>query len=598
MAGMCDTTRSGFNSRLELFERVLFGTADGRGTVDIEQLAALCIDGIPDTADGLRATCWQLLLGCLPVDRSQWANARDEGRRTYAELVHSVQKQAEHDTEAAMQLQTLGTQIRADIERTQPDISLFRQPIADSDGRARSMGAGSVRTGSSETTLNDDVLAPPQTHGDAMARVLAVYARFNRGAGYAQGMNEVLAPLYHVAAQSQGDTEADAFHMLVRALRGAHLDLFVAALDTHGGGLQGALSRWWTQRVRVADAELWERLTALGARPEHFAVRWLLVWGAREFALPDVLALWDAVIAAAGGSGSSSSDGDRRVADDLAQTRVCEPVRAMVGRIPCVVRVRRCVSGDAGDTEQLGFLFDFFTAVLLALRPRLMHASFDACLALLQGLRAADVPELREMRALVAGAVRLRQIRCETRAVRACRAVLASADCHRPPVRVPMTPTRLLRQITSRIGLAANPMSPPPSPVGSIAAVEPESAVALCVVPLPSARLGVFEPVADDESVMRLLGSCCALAPSLASVVGGGSMRVSVPARSRSVGQLPPLEPWWKRSTQQQQQQQQLLSPVSPPCVCVCVDGSCCGVQGSLRVRRRIELVDGDSDDD
>ncbi|KAJ1821387.1 hypothetical protein LPJ56_003251, partial [Coemansia sp. RSA 2599] len=377
----------------------------------------------------------------------------------------------------------------------------------------------------------------------------------------------------------------------------------------------GALQQWWTLRVRAADPELWQRLTALGARPEHFAVRWLLVWGAREFSLPDVLALWDAVLASSVvGSLGVDGGGKRRLADELACARDCAPVHAMAGRIPCAVRVPCGISGDVGDAEQLGFLFDFFTAVLLALRPRLMQAGFDACLALLQGLRSADLPELREMRTLVASVVQLRRSRCEARAVRACCAVLASADFRRPSAsssQAPSTPTRLFRQITGRIGLGGPP-SPPTSPVGRSAVVEPDTSVSLYVVPLPNARLGVFEPVSGDASVMRLLGTCSAISPSLASVVVGETMHVSVPTRLRrkpaslATRPAPPLEPWWRgasqswkgrhSASQQHQQQQQLPSPVSPPCVCI--DGSCCGMQGSLRVRRRVELVDGDSDDD
>ncbi|KAJ2885591.1 hypothetical protein FB639_001740 [Coemansia asiatica] len=596
MIAICDDFDSGLGNRSDLFERVLFGS--DTGTVDIEQLATLCMDGIPETADRWRATCWQLLLGYLPADRSQWDRTRIEARQTYFELVHSVAKQAEQDAAVATLMQTVAAQIRADIERTQPDISLFRQQISK-DKRSNTMRTGttinSASSSSSESTLFSDneqaasaehkqelcvcdsMLGQPQTHGDAMARVLLVYARFNRGAGYAQGMNEVLAPLYHVAeqqAQTAGDAEADAFHMLVRMLSGAHLDLFVAALDTPAGngGLRGALHQWWTHRVRDADAELWERLAALGARPEHFAVRWLLVWGAREFALPDVLVLWDAAIA-------SSAKQKPVLAVELAQARASKPVSAMAGRIACAVRVCCGVSGDAGDLEQLGFLYDFFTAVLLALRPRLMRSNFDTCLALLQGLRSADVPELCDMRALVASTVKLRQNRCKTRAVRACCAVLASADRRQQPsLRAPSTPTRLLRQITGRRTDS-----------------DSAAAVLLCVAPLSDDRLAVFEPISEDEAVMRLLGSCSAAVPSLASVAVGESMLVSVP-RLRSTPLPSPLPspslfvPWWSDPASR------LLSPVSPPCVCI--DGSCCGMQGSLRVRRRIELNDADSDND
>ncbi|KAJ1951092.1 hypothetical protein FBU59_000362 [Linderina macrospora] len=454
----------------------------------------------------------------------------------------------------------LAEQIRVDVDRTMPDIALLHSSTENAGDNISRCGTNiSERTAVSSVSsvealgsltwqadhlkksLGDkvcSVLASASgngaekevaTHAEAMARILYVYARFNRGAGYVQGMNEILAPLYYVVAVSQqriggysvGDCEADAFHMFLLALRGVHLDMFVSAMDSvlrtppphhqlpsppsdilaaslmagnassymaamHSvqgnqnpatakmarsmspevstlltgdtGGLQHTLRYWWVSCVRAADRRLWAALDGVGIQPEHFALRWLLVWGAREFALPDVLVLWDALMAnrarliapqpPATAPAAMSADESLLDAADLLDrdvTRALQPmcsgtsavidaglfrlVDFSAGKLACNVRVQQGISGDDDDGSELGFLFDFFTAVLLAVRDRLLNVCFEEGIAFLQNL-PRHTPEL-QMPQLIAETVRIRQERAAMRVVRACRSVLASVATRR-----------------------------------------------------------------------------------------------------------------------------------------------------------------------
>ncbi|PVU93262.1 hypothetical protein BB559_003369 [Furculomyces boomerangus] len=62
------------------------------------------------------------------------------------------------------------------------------------------------------------------------------------------------------------------------------------------GGIQRMLWRWWNKYVRSVDPELWEYMDRKGFKPEDFALRWLLVWCAREYDLKQVIRLWDSFI--------------------------------------------------------------------------------------------------------------------------------------------------------------------------------------------------------------------------------------------------------------------------------------------------------------
>ncbi|KAJ2402353.1 hypothetical protein GGI23_000775 [Coemansia sp. RSA 2559] len=638
------------NRRLALFEQALFGASDA--SVDVRSLAALCFHGVPEV-NGLRALCWQVLLGYLPPDRRAWAQVLRSSRGSYAQLVGKIADcLGETDDSASAQSQL--DQIRADIQRTMPDIAALRNHIGspndhkapnneanrnddeddnydDDDARCntivsdltalsmesadtyatitptvprRQHSSAALSYPSHETgcaahteengkprqcsevnrlrrSLSDKIaaataqdrmevaesqciastgaqaksklgswlLSRPQTHAEALARILFVHAQFNKGVGYVQGMNELLAPLYYVLLSGRtgkgttaqdGECEADAFHLFILAMRGEHLDMFISALDTttaasanwqaanpyppppqqqqqnigsiteqellvhhqHAlaaamahrsartsafalpvtaynernkptprnslarnsaagssggggeiGGLQSFIRHWWENYVRTADSQLWSRLVSLGVHPEHFAVRWLLVWGAREFPLPDVLTLWDTLMAnrarlAAHKDAAQEQThgaGARSVVCDGITSAIISPtvhiarrgdhkerrgayatVHATIGKLQCEVRLCRGMSGDDGDGSQLGFLFDFFTAVLVAMRGWLLVSPFEKCISLLQSL-PHDVPEL-EMHSLLESALQLRSDRADRRAVKACKAILSTVD--------------------------------------------------------------------------------------------------------------------------------------------------------------------------
>ncbi|KAJ1891789.1 hypothetical protein LPJ81_005676, partial [Coemansia sp. IMI 209127] len=416
-----------------------------------------------------------------------------------------------------------------------------------------------------KSKLGSWLLSRPQTHAEALARILFVHAQFNKGVGYVQGMNELLAPLYYVLLSGRigkgttaqdGECEADAFHLFILAMRGEHLDMFISALDTttsasaawqaanpcpppqqqqqtigsiteqellvqhqHAlaaamahrsartsafalpvtaynernkpthrnslvrdsvtssssggseiGGLQSIIRHWWENYVRTADSQLWSRLVSLGVHPEHFAVRWLLVWGAREFSLPDVLILWDTLMANRARLAAHKDSAQRQTHGPGARSMVCDSissaiispavhiarrgaygtVHATIGKLQCEVRLSRGMSGDDGDGSQLGFLFDFFTAVLVAMRGWLLVSPFEKCISLLQNL-PHDVPEL-EMHSLLESALQQRSDRADRRAVKACKAILSTVDRDKLRLAVGMDDSRALEAMYALYG--------------------------------------------------------------------------------------------------------------------------------------------------
>ena len=179
-------------------------------------------------------------------------------------------------------------QIARDVERTQRDMHFF------------SGGAAA------------------EAHRAAIARALFVFAATNATVRYVQGMNELMAGLYYVAATSPaaghdcdeavdesefevpygppvGAAEAAAFACFVPMLAELR-DLFCASLDGSAGGVAGAMATL-SAHLERADAELAAALVARGVNPQFFAFRWITTALTQEFPLPDAIRAWDAMLA-------------------------------------------------------------------------------------------------------------------------------------------------------------------------------------------------------------------------------------------------------------------------------------------------------------
>ncbi len=247
----------------------------------------------------------------LPRDVASWPSARAAQRASYARLVRELvvvpSRDAARTADASLDhplSQETSTsawarhfahaetreQIGRDVERTQREMHFFSAPGA-------------------------------HAHRAAMARALFVYAATNASVRYVQGMNELMAPIYYLAATAPGagddvaggandvmgtneddagdavgGAEACAFAVFVPLL-GELRDLFCAVCDRSDGGVAGTLGAL-SAHLACADPELSAHLEGTCAiNPQFYAFRWITTALTQEFPLPDALRLWDALLA-------------------------------------------------------------------------------------------------------------------------------------------------------------------------------------------------------------------------------------------------------------------------------------------------------------
>lgn len=141
-------------------------------------------------------------------------------------------------------------------------------------------------------------------HWEAIERILFIYAKLNPGVGYVQGMNEILAPIYYVFAaktaeddpESQAYAEADAFFVFTTLMSDGR-DHFVRSLDLDAStGINATMWRM-SQRLAWFDRPLFRELSKKDIKEQYYAFRWITVLCSQEWDLPDVIRLWDSILA-------------------------------------------------------------------------------------------------------------------------------------------------------------------------------------------------------------------------------------------------------------------------------------------------------------
>ncbi|ORY93855.1 rab-GTPase-TBC domain-containing protein [Syncephalastrum racemosum] len=192
----------------------------------------------------------------------------------------------------------------------------------------------------------------PDYHWEAVERILFIYAKLNPGVGYVQGMNELLAPLYYVFAKDphpehQAYAEADAFFVFTILMSDVR-DHFVRSLDQDASsGINATLHRM-SRRLSWIDKPLWRDLRRKDIKEHYYAFRWITVICCQEWDLPDVIRLWDSILA------------------------------------------DRDTQAEASDMR-FEFLLDFTVAMILCVRQEILKGDFAENVRLLQNYPIDDI---------------------------------------------------------------------------------------------------------------------------------------------------------------------------------------------------------------
>ena len=209
-------------------------------------------------------------------------------------------------------------EVRKDVVRTHPDLSFFLEPSYDLGKRRYA----------------------------ALERILFVWATYNKGVRYVQGMNEIVGAIYYVLAKDgkafwTANAEADTYYLFATLLAEMR-DVFISDMDDADTGIQGRLAHM-QQLLLLHDPQVKEHLDEVGVDVSYYAVRWWTTLLSREFLLPDTIRLWDSMFA---------------------------------------------------STHKDNFMRYVCVTMVLVIRDRLLKGDFSSCIKLLQGYPPAHMDHL------------------------------------------------------------------------------------------------------------------------------------------------------------------------------------------------------------
>ncbi|CAH1394609.1 unnamed protein product [Nezara viridula] len=333
-----------YRARIKEFEDVI-----NEEEIDLYKLKSICFNGIPEEQVN-RALCWRLMLNYLPHDRRCWNDVLVMKRKLYAQFVdemivnpgascnesgkivdvtmsdHPLSCSPDSLWDAFFKDNEVLLQIDKDVRRLCPDISFFQQAtefpcsaVVNSGGEKRlhgrvqhsvlnsanveRKGLGITRIALSRRKAPEDYAPLPEgseAHWEVVQRILFLYAKLNPGQGYVQGMNEIVGPIYHVFASDphqewREHAEADCFFAFTNLMAEIR-DFFIKTLDETESGINKLMERLCSELKRN-DHEVYMRLQEQELRPQYYSFRWLTLLLSQEFPLPDVLRIWDSLLA-------------------------------------------------------------------------------------------------------------------------------------------------------------------------------------------------------------------------------------------------------------------------------------------------------------
>ena len=259
-------------------------------------------EGLPSELPILRAFIWKLLLHYLPDEPKKMGETLNLKRAQYISYKKFTEDRLKLECkEKKYKSKEVLEQIIKDVYRTNSEIPFFYEPVNKSDEIKKEELQKLIekKKNCSFTDLNDIYYDPGiyEIHVDVLKRILFIYTYINQDISYHQGMNELLAPIFYCYSydknyedETEENIEADTFWSFQYLMSKVSLS-FVSAKNK---GLD-AKSYIFETCLEYVDEELFNKLKELNIRAEYYCYRWFILLYSQEFAIEQLLILWDLI---------------------------------------------------------------------------------------------------------------------------------------------------------------------------------------------------------------------------------------------------------------------------------------------------------------
>ena len=288
--------------RTGLFLKVL-----NKAKINLVCLKSISFRGIPSECNGLRGVIWRLMLGYLPIETNRWEPFLNQKLKEYNTLLQDMKMpsviriSSERSTHVPDENEELAKEIKTDVKRTKRDVAFFgKLANAPSTAAEKIEEETKEKVGSLLSEEEEDfVYSDKETHRYVLSRILYIYAKQNSGAGYIQGMNELLGVLYYcfyhnTVPELEKYVESDTFFCFTYLMTELK-DIYSKHMDMTFGGIQSIIHKV-RDIIKRVDLEYQTYLEEAKADIQLFALRWIMLLFAQDMDLPAVVRLWDSLL--------------------------------------------------------------------------------------------------------------------------------------------------------------------------------------------------------------------------------------------------------------------------------------------------------------
>jgi hypothetical protein len=252
--------------------------------------------GLDECPPDDRCLSWLIVLGIYTKNPAEWPRKLHKLKEEYKGYVEDL---------------GLEDWINKDIPISVSESSYFQVP---NKHVMQLIHGDIVRTGRHIFFLTPSSIAEPRgdqesdifylysKHLRRMERILYVLAMLNKSISYMQGFNELIQPLYNVVSSSavlfNNDffvVECLAFNMLLTLLNNSNLMYFFRTQNS-AEHLVVQLKRF-NEILKELEPQIFRKINKIELHPACYCFRWFCLLFAQEFSMPDLLPLWDSILA-------------------------------------------------------------------------------------------------------------------------------------------------------------------------------------------------------------------------------------------------------------------------------------------------------------
>jgi len=320
--------------------------------INFYKLTRHVFEGLPDDIPSLRSLAWKILFKYLQLDVNRWEESIDKKRIEYykekkvlydkLELEIILKKKREIESNKINDLNTnLGNmlldtdkkrlkkkitndhplsltknskwksyfddlelleEIEKDVRRTRTHMHFFFMPAKTnlmpiSNEIITELADRKRNDPGSDKILNKNSF---ETNADVISRILFIYGKKNPHIRYVQGMNEILAPIFYAFSNDQNpyfylNLEADSYICFENLMNDIQ-DIFIRSKDNTPTGIQTKIKNL-NFILKLLDKEIYDHFKEEKIELQYFAFRWYTLFLTQEFEMPDILRIWDSILA-------------------------------------------------------------------------------------------------------------------------------------------------------------------------------------------------------------------------------------------------------------------------------------------------------------